>query len=138
MVYGPFSLANVTAADLSFKLWLNSEIDYDGVCRLASINGNDFYGTCTSGNSNGWSDRRLDLANVPGLGNLIGRSEVWIALVFSSDESVTEADGAYVDNIVLRKFVSGASAMAPVPPSIQPAAEPETLVEVSGYRMRSP
>jgi hypothetical protein len=44
MVYGPFSLVGATAADLKYKLWLNTESGYDGVARLASINGTDFYG----------------------------------------------------------------------------------------------
>ncbi len=42
MIYGPFSLAGATAGDLSFKLWLNSELNYDGVCRMASTDGVNF------------------------------------------------------------------------------------------------
>jgi len=106
MTYGPFSLAGATAGDLKFKLWLNSESNYDFVCRYASIDGNNFSGTCTSGNSSGWIDRVLDLANAPTLGNLMGRSNVWIALRFISDGSNTYPEGAYVDDIVLRKCTS--------------------------------
>lgn len=103
MVYGPFSLVGATAADLKFKLWLNTESGYDYVCRAASINGTNFYGPCSSGNTGGWVDRVLDLTNVPTLGNLLGRSNVWIALIFYSDGSINYSEGAYVDNIVLRK-----------------------------------
>lgn len=106
MVYGPFSLADATAGDLSFKLWLNSEQDYDGVCRMASTDGTNFYGTCTSGNSSGWLDRVLDLTSVSGLGNLMGQANVWVAITFASDYVTNYAEGGYVDNIVLRKYVS--------------------------------
>jgi hypothetical protein len=101
MVYGPFSLADATAADLSFKLWINAESADDYVARTASINGVNFYGSYTSG----WIDRTLDLTNVPTLGDLTGQANVWIALVFVSDGSVTYSEGAYVDDIVLRKDV---------------------------------
>jgi len=103
MIYGPFSLSGATAADLKFKLWLNSESDNDKVCRFASLNGSDFYGLCTSGNTNGWTDRVLDLSNVYTLGDLRGQPNVWVALVFSSNGSVNYPEGGYVDNIVLRK-----------------------------------
>jgi hypothetical protein len=121
MVYGPFSLADATAADLSFKLWLNTESGYDYVYRLASTNGTNFYGSVDgdSGNSGGWIDRVLDLTAVPTLGNLTGQTQVWVALVFSSDSSITYAEGAYVDNIVLRKLVS--TTPAPTVTSITPS-----------------
>jgi bacillopeptidase F (M6 metalloprotease family) len=110
MVYGPFGLTSATAADLSFKLWLNSESDWDFVCRGASINGVDFYGICTSGATGDWIDRVLDLSNVPTLGNLMGQSDVWIMLEFYSDSMANYAEGGYVDDIVLRKCTAPACA----------------------------
>jgi len=125
MIYGPFSLADASAADLSFKLWLNSEPDYDKLCRMASLNGTNFWGTCTTGDTQGWTDRVLDLADVYTLGNLMGQSQVWIALRFVSDGSETYAQGAHVDNIVLRKYVgAGAAPTVPAAP-----ADPPTLHE---------
>jgi subtilisin family serine protease len=112
MRYGPFSLSGTTAADLRFKLWLNSETTYDQVCRFASIDGANYWGTCTSGNTSGWTDRVLDLSNVYTLGNLLGQPNVWVAIVFRSDVSSTFAEGGYVDDIVLRKCPSGASCPA--------------------------
>jgi len=112
MKYGPFSLANTTAADLSFKLWMNSEKSIDKVCRFASVDGANYWGTCTSGNTDGWTDRVLDLSNVFTLGNLLGQPSVWIAIVFYSDSSTTFAEGGYVDDIVLRKCPSGATCPA--------------------------
>lgn len=124
MVYGPFSLSGASDADLTFKLWLNAETNYDFICRLASINGTNFYGTCTTGNTGGWVARELDLTNVPTLGNLLGRSQVWIALVFDTDSSVTYSEGAYVDNVLLRKCIGTCTGGGPVPPS-----EPQGLQE---------
>ena len=131
MVYGPFSLAGATAADLKFKLWLNSELNYDGVCRMASVDGNSFSGSCSTGNSNGWVDRTLDLSNVPELGNLLGRSQVWVALAFISDGSIVKTEGAYPDEIVLRKCMSAscpATSLASAdPPDSQLVEFPMTL-----------
>lgn len=103
MVYGPFSLVGATAAELRFKLWLNSEINYDWMCMLVSPDGTNWDGPCISGSTGGWVDRVLNLANVPTFGNLLGDSSVWVSLGFISDSSITRAEGAYVDNIVLRK-----------------------------------
>jgi serine protease len=112
MTYGPFSLANTTAADLRFKLWTYSERDYDKVCQLASINGVDYWGNCISGDTGGWIDSILNLSNVYALGNLLGQPNVWIAIVFSSNPSTTFAGGGYVDDIVLRKCPSGGTCPA--------------------------
>lgn len=102
MVYGPFSLVGATAAEMRFWLWANTELNYDGVCWLASVDGTNFSGSCLTGTAS-WHERVLNLANVPNLGNLLGRSSVWVAFVFASDGSVTYSEGAYIDNIVLRK-----------------------------------
>jgi hypothetical protein len=106
MVYGPFSLVGATAAELNFKLWLSTESSNDGVSRLASINGTNFYGYYTSGNSGGWMDRTLNLRSVPTLGNLMGQPNVWIALRFFSNGSTNYAEGGYVDDVVLRKCMA--------------------------------
>jgi len=104
MEYGPFSLSNTTAAELRYKLWLNSEAGYDLVCGFASIDESNWYGLCTAGNSGGWIDRVLDLSNVYTLGNLLGQPNIWIAIYFHSDNSNTFAEGGYVDDISLRKM----------------------------------
>lgn len=103
MVYGPFSLADAARAELRFKLWLYTELENDYVFRGASVDGEHFYGYATSGNTQGWVDKSLDLANVPTLGNLLGRSQVWVALGFYSNGSVSYAEGGYVDDVVLRQ-----------------------------------
>jgi hypothetical protein len=112
MVFGPFSLAGARDAELRYKLWLRTEFGFDGLCALASINNNDFYGSCSSGNSNGWVDRVFDLKNVYQLGNLTGQPQVWVAFGFVSDSSVTLPGGAYVDNIIVRSCTAACPAAA--------------------------
>ncbi len=114
MVYGPFSLVGASDADLTLKLWLNSELNYDGVCRMASIDSTNFHGWCTTGTAN-WIDRELDLTNVPTLGNLLGQPQVWIALIFTSDLSNNYPEGGYVDNVLLRKCIGTCTGGGPVP-----------------------
>ena len=70
----------------------------------------------------------LDLTNLFTLGDITGSPAVWVALKFASDGSVNYADGAHVDNIVLRKYVSGAAGAAPEGTLIEPAGD--GLIEV--------
>jgi len=106
LVYGPFSLANgYTAAELQFRFKLESEEPapdiYDYFSAMASANGSNFFGVTFAG-AEAPQQYTLDLANVPGLGTLIGDGEVWIAFLFHSDESVQAANGAQVDDVVVR------------------------------------
>ncbi len=106
LVYGPFSLADdYTAAELQFQFKLQCEAPgteiYDYFSVMASANGSNFFGTTFAGEEAPQA-HTLDLANVPGLGNLIGDDAVWIAFLFHSDASVQEPNGAQVDDVVLR------------------------------------
>jgi len=83
--------------------------------------------------SEAWIDRTLDLSSVPTLGNLLGQPNVWIALIFVNDSSVTRSEGGYVDNIVLRKCTSGTCAALNVP---TPALELGQVVEFQVARTR--
>jgi len=116
-VYGPFSLAGASAAELAFQMWLNSEPEYDGLFTGASTDGVSFHGYTVSGNSAGWRPYRLDLGAVPELGNLAGQEKVWVALIFVSDGVVRLQEGAYIDDIVLRKYVG---TPASVPEEVAP------------------
>jgi M6 family metalloprotease-like protein len=107
MTYGPFSLAGATSADMSLRLWAYTERGYDTICYTASVEGSHFYGSCGSGNSQGWISASLDLANVYTLGNLLGQPQVWVGLFFASDVSTHYAEGIYVDDIVVRTCLSG-------------------------------
>lgn len=125
--YGPFSLSDAYQAELRYMLWLNSESNFDWVCRMASIDGNTFYGSCSSGYSNGWVEQTLDLSNVSTLGDLRGRPNVWILISFTSDLSINYSYGALVDNVVLRKCTSAGGCAASG--SAGASAEPSGLVE---------
>ena len=104
MIYGPFSLSSATDAELLFSYWNQSEANYDRLFWGASVNGTNFYGSAVSGNSGGWRNVNFDLRDVPILGNLTGRSSVWIAFSFTSDGSITRK-GPFIDDIRLWRFV---------------------------------
>ncbi len=103
MIYGPFSLADARAAEIWFAYWLNSETGYDKLCVAASVDGNQFYGDCDSGQTDGWAVGALSLRDVYMLGDLTGQPSVWVAFVFTTDQSINATQGAYVDDIVLRQ-----------------------------------
>lgn len=109
MVYGPFDLsdANITDAEMIYELNLNS-LSFDFLKALASINGTNFYGGGIAGT--GISTMTLDLTNVPGLGNVLGEDEVWIAFVFQSTSSDETSNGAQVDDVWILKDHSDPSA----------------------------
>jgi C1A family cysteine protease/predicted secreted protein len=119
MVYGPFSLQGATAAEMQFKLWLNSESGYDSLFWGASTDGTDFYGLGVSGHSGGWVDRSLDLSDLYLIGSVLGEPEVWIALAFQTDVDTHYPEGAYVDNVVVRKYMSATGQPAPSPQTSQ-------------------
>jgi hypothetical protein len=118
MIFGPFSLADATDAALHFQLWLNAEntFDTDTLCRLASVDNLNFYGTCSFGTTSGWTQTNLDLKNVNNLGDLRGQSQVWIALIFHSNATINLPEGAYLDDILLRKCVGGTCTAPADPP----------------------
>ncbi len=116
MVYGPIDLSRATSAYLNFSYWNQSELNYDFFGLVASVNGNDFYWVWwTSGDSGGWQDVAFDFASLPGMGNLIGQSNVWIALVFTSNDSKTD-DGAFVDDVRIDAYIPTPN-MTPYTPS---------------------
>jgi hypothetical protein len=125
MTYGPFSLEDATAGDVLFDYWVNSVRDSDVLNVGVSTDGRYFYGLYTSGNSGGWRHGRLDLTNVFMLGNVCGQPEVYLAFSFESDEDTNLPEGAYVDNIVLRKAAMEAS--APQPMVSSPGMRPTTF-----------
>lgn len=112
MMYGPFSLEEAIDGELRFMLWLNTDLDSAGdeFFYGASLDGTEYWGTIYQGSSD-WFEVVFDLTDVYNLGNLMGESEVWIAFVFESDGNSGDdlAEGAYVDNIVLRVKRSGST-----------------------------
>lgn len=157
LIFGPLDLTDATAASMEFKLWLNSESGFDHLCRMASLDGRNFGGICTSGRSNGWIHRALDLADVPSWGNVTGRSQVWVALAWTTDASVVLSEGAYVDNVRLITTTGGptttptatrtptrtpTSTHTPLPPpfiqwQIQTVADVSIIAETSSVALDS-
>jgi hypothetical protein len=107
MRYGPFGLEEAIAGELRFKLWLHTEFNEDEaeyIFRGASVDGVHFQGYKIMGNTQGWVDTKLDLSDIPEYGNLLGKPQVWVAIVFISDnDAETYPVGSYVDNIILRE-----------------------------------
>ena len=100
MEIGPFDLTNYTAATLSFKMFCVTEADKDLLEAWVSLDDQNFYGKGFSGGYSGWTDQSLDLTNVFTLGNVTGKSKVYIAFVFRSNPSVVY-EGGYVDEVRL-------------------------------------
>lgn len=103
MTYGPFSLADAEAASFSFDYWSKTESGSDYFSWLVSKDGSNFYGGQKTGDSFGWVNVSMNLANVPTLGSVLGQSQVWIALRFISDSSVSNYAGTFVDNVKISR-----------------------------------
>ncbi len=123
MIYGPFSLSDASDALVTFYRWNESEENYDWLVWWVSIDGSNWYGWETSGNYPSWTFTTFDLTNVPTLGNICGCPEVWLAFSFYSDET-NQYEGAYLDNIVLKKYVGPRISGRPriIARDIQPAS----------------
>ncbi len=109
MQFGPFSLADATAAKLSFRLWFDvgSQSGADDFCIYAAPDDSHFRGYCLTYQTGDWSPLTFDLDNDLTGVNMLGQPQVWIALRFTSDEAGNAPEGAYVDDVVIRKCVGG-------------------------------
>lgn len=132
MVYGPFSLTDAGAAQLTFRLWLDNASASDHADYLASVDGWDFWGYSAVSGSGTWVEKLLDLRAVPWLGDLTGEPEVWIALVFASDTFGSRPEGAYVDNIVIRQCTGPTCAtLSPAQGASTTGPSADTVVRLS-------
>jgi hypothetical protein len=102
MDYGPFDLSDATAAEMQFKFWANSEPNVDEICWGVATNPPDFNYSCESDTSNSWFDETVDLSDFKGV-SYLGEPQVWITFDFFTDGSITLNEGAYVDDVVIRK-----------------------------------
>lgn len=112
-VIGPFDLTNATSGTFAFDLWLQTELNADQFKWLAASGCStadtcSFSGLQTSTNTSGFQRRTQDLANWGSAGSLLGKSNVWIALVYTSNGS-NQYEGAYVDNVSLTFDTGGGS-----------------------------
>ena len=112
MVFGPFSLVGAEDARVNLQAWVNTESTNDTFSILASTDGEWYYGRswwgdwATESGGDGWMNIGFDLKRVSGLGDLRGQPQVWIAIAFTSNESVAY-EGAYVDNVSLETVTGG-------------------------------
>ncbi len=111
MIYGPFSLADASSANMTFWFKNLSEAGYDYFQWFSSVDGVNFNGFQDSGDQNSWRQMTLDLSN------RIGQPQVWIAFRFVSDSSIAGLPGAYVDDIVIQKDVTPKPDLTPGQPA---------------------
>lgn len=104
LISGPYDLSQTDYAALDFyasvQTPLNSDVFFWGV----SVNGSDYCGIGTLGNSQGWQFVHFSLKEVPIWGDMTGSPQVWLALFFGSRTSEIDS-GVYVDQV---RFVQGA------------------------------
>ena len=115
MDYGPFDLSDATAAEMQFYFWINSEIYIEGLCWGVTTTEGIFpvenY-SCVSGNSNGWLNDLVDFSNHEGV-SYLGEPQVWITFEFFSDESISFSEGAFVDDVLIRKCTTASCSSTP-------------------------
>jgi M6 family metalloprotease-like protein len=102
MIYGPFSLADATAAWMEFDTWYETESGYDEVWWGLSVDDVNYYGYPYSGTSP-WSRRTFDFDEIVAV-TAVGQPQVWVIFHFSSDD-IIELEGAYIDNVAIKKKV---------------------------------
>jgi len=118
MVYGPFSLAGATAANVHFSLWHQMQPG-DSLFWGASTDNASFSGVTATGNTTnveppttaGWRDVDFDLSTVPGVGSLLGQPSVYVAWRFQSNSSGLD-DGPFIDDVLIQRQ-GGASLPTP-------------------------
>ena len=103
--YGTFSLRYANAAYIGFDLWLNAQTNYDYI--KVWINNGSYYAYDYILNpTGGWQQVTFDLGdffNDGGSVNYLHQTGLTIAIIFESNYGTTMAEGAYIDNILLRE-----------------------------------
>jgi formylglycine-generating enzyme required for sulfatase activity len=105
LYYGPFSLADATDAQMEFDLWLAAEVNHDLVEWTISVDDTTYYGPQRSASTSGFEHITFDFKDITEI-TAIGKSQVWVAFIFKSDSS-QQSEGAYIDNVVIKKTVAG-------------------------------
>ncbi len=104
LIYGPFNLSGSSRAWVDFYFRNQSEQDFDKFWWAVAKADQEFWGFYNTGNhtqgpyGNGYNRMRLDLSQVPGLGDLRGENEVYLAFILQTDSSVT-GQGPFVDDV---------------------------------------
>jgi len=114
MIYGPFSTVGLSAGQLNFYHWTKTYNSNDRFCAWASSDYINYNGWCFWGNWSAWNSYSLDLSNANSH-NYLGLSSVWVAFTLQSNYMNNYPEGAYVDNIILRKCTSGTCSSGAAP-----------------------
>jgi hypothetical protein len=134
LLHGPLNLSGASEAWIDFYFRNDSELFVDEFFSGVSIDGIQYYGTGFTGDftsgphTNGYNLWRLDLKDVPPLGDLRGQSNVWLAFVFESDFSIT-GQGPFVDDVsVVVERPAGSKTLLPL--VLKPPAQPTTNLSI--------
>ena len=123
MIYGPFSLADATAAWMEFDAWYETEPGADEIWWGFSIDDAAYYGFPFSGTSP-WLRRTFNFADIEAV-TAIGQSQVWVIFYFGSN-AADEFEGAYIDSVAIKKRV-------PFPGGCDLVFESQTVSTTVGY-----
>jgi M6 family metalloprotease-like protein len=112
MIAGPFSLADASDGTWDFDIWYdvddggNPDDPADAVYWVWSLDGRNYYGYGTAGESADWEHVSLKLSDLTMDDGtpIVGQPMVYFAFVFISD-ATTQREGAYVDNVVIKKII---------------------------------
>ncbi|MCC7355578.1 MAG: PPC domain-containing protein [Anaerolineae bacterium] len=128
MIWGPFSLASAVDVQVSFWYNNNSEPGGDYLRFGASEDGYNFYMASASGDSGGWQEANYNLSN------WLGKNQVWIGFLFSSNASFSTYPGAFVDDIRLQINLPATPTPTPTATPLPPGAEFVVLQQgANGY-----
>lgn len=105
-VYGPMDFSDAQSGEFSFKHSTHTQGQFDYLFWGVSIDGESFSGNTFTGLSDGWVDEVVDLTDQLQLGTTAAEPQVWIALIFASDDSGINGEGSYIDNVEVRKNLS--------------------------------
>ena len=116
LVYGPFSLADATAAWVEFDLLLDVEPGFDDIFWGISTDNVTFDGYAVSplpdgftlpvGGEGTWVPELFNFKEITSP-SVVGEPQVWLGFNFFSDE-VIEYEGAYLDNVSIRTATAAA------------------------------
>ena len=135
----PINLKYVAKGEYSAKVWTNLAPDDQLCLKVAVLESGDcdtglhsgYYGVCRTDATNGWEDLKMDLTNVPTLGNVLGE-QVCVAITFQADIGDSRPEGAYVDDVSLRFCPEGLTDLCPGSAGTAPPTSPTLIAENIG------
>lgn len=104
LIHGPFNLSGSSRAWIDFYFRNQSELGIDLFAWAVAKADQNFWGFYVTGTQtqgpygNGYNMIRFDLSQVPGLGDLRGQSEIYLAFIMQTDGSIT-GQGPFVDDV---------------------------------------